>query len=160
MARARERANGSEEEQEGDDEWRCREDQRNGTRHDRATLGINPQVLARHHAQGQGAQRRPRSHPHVDLGDVPQVPRRHGVDTRGGSEARRQEVQARARVAVPLAGLGREGRRHHWRRVDRVHQSGGVPPSRRLEGRRTLCVPALAARSRGWRPARRHRDRV
>ena len=41
------------------------------------------QVRPRHHAQGQGAQRRPRPPADAHLGHVPQVPRRHGAGARG-----------------------------------------------------------------------------
>ena len=46
--------------------------------HDRAGAREPAQVRARHHAQGQGAQRRPRPPAAAHLDHVPQVPRRPG----------------------------------------------------------------------------------
>ena len=96
--------------------WHERQRRNRSTAIDGAATWLAYQVLPRHHAQGQGPQRRPRPPADAHLDHVPEVPRRHGADPRGRSQARREEVPARHRSALPLARLGGQAGRHHRRR--------------------------------------------
>src|SRR5262245_64947397 len=60
--------------------------------HDSAATRRPAQERPRHHAQGQGAQRRPRPPAAPDLGDVPEVPRRRRAAARTEGRPVRQEV--------------------------------------------------------------------
>ena len=99
--------------------WRKNSAARRRTADHRPAARQPPQVRARHHAQGQGAERRPRPAAAAHLDHVPQVPRRPGAAARGRGEARRQEVPPGHRAAVPLARLGGEAAGHHRRRAAR-----------------------------------------
>ena len=119
-----------------------------------------PQVRPRHHAQGQGAERRPRPPAAAHLDHVPQVPRRPGAAARGGGRARRQEVPPRHRTALPLARLGRQPAGHHRRRTARLHQPGRMHPPRRQARPRPVRLPARPDQRQRRRPPRRDRHRL
>ena len=123
----------------------------------RPAAGQHRQVLPRHHAEGQGAKRRPRPAADAHLDHVPEVPRRHGTDPGGGSEARGKEIPPGHRAALSLARLGGEAGGHHRAGADRVHQPGGGGAAGREERRRAFCLSALAP-ERERRPPGRHRQ--
>ena len=127
-----------------------------------ATARSHHQVRAADHAQGQGAERRPRSAADAHLDPVPQVPGRHGADRGGAGGARGTGLPRHRGGALSLAGLGGPGGRHH---------RSGPPclPRRRMGGtagrhprRGAVRVPSGLARRGRWRRGapRRDRDRV
>ncbi len=118
------------------------------------------QVRPRHHAEGQGPQRRPRPPADAHLDHVPQVPRRLGTGGGNAGGDRRQEVPHGHRTALSLAGLGRQKRRHHRRRARQVHQPRRGRPARRHEGRGPSRISPGAARAKRRRPPRRDRQRL
>ena len=77
----------------------------------RAVARQPAQVRARHHAEGQGAERRPRPAASAHLDHVPEVSRRPGSSAGAGSQARGQEVPSRPSSRPTAGETGRPTRR-------------------------------------------------
>ena len=123
-------------------------------------LGSAAQVRARHHAQGQGPERRPRPAAAAHLDHVPEVPRRPGDCS--ARRRRRSPARSSARPSSrPTAGAtGRRTRRASRATSCSPSSTGRGRPARRQARPGPVRLPARADERERRRPPRRHRHRL